>query len=547
MGIYETKPWLKAIDPLVPREYELPEMPVYNYLTESFQKYPNSVAIYYYGTEFTYAELEVLTNKLANGLKSLGVEKGDRVVIYMDNCPQYVIAFFALMKLGAIVVQAGPMASANELLAIVNDSQSKGIMTLDYLVNKVEQMFDESPLNFVVAGSLHDYLPRDPFPCAPFGLPEPQPLPQSEYIIEFVKLLNQPSQFDPAIINPREDVAVLQYTSGTTGTPKGAMITHYNITSYIAGIKILDYKIMEDAEVSPVNLPMSHNYALFQIVVLTIALGGKMVIMVRFHPDEVLKMIHHLRCTNFRAVPTILAVLAQHPNLEQYDLSSVRHWIVGGASVPPEVVNVFKKVSGGNVVEGYGLTETTSGVIVNRLYGQVLPGMGMPFIGTDIRIIDPATGEDVPIGEPGELLIKGPTVSPGYWNKPEETAETFRNGWLHTGDMVRMTEEGVLQFVDRLKELIIVSGFNVYPTEVENVIYQHPDVMEVAVIGIPDERQGEVVKAVIKRKPGSEVTEEEIISFCRKNLSPYKVPKNVQFVEDFPRTATGKILKRALK
>ncbi len=199
------------------------------------------------------------------------------------------------------------------------------------------------------------------------------------------------------------------------------------------------------------------------------------------------------------------------------------------------------------MAEGYGLTETTSGVIINRLYGQTLPGMGMPFIGTDVRITDPATGEDVPIGETGELLIKGPTVSPGYWNKPEDTANSFRDGWLHTGDLVRMTEEGVLQFVDRLKELIIVAGFNVYPTEVENVIYQHPSVMEAAVIGIPDERQGEVVKAVIKTKPGFEVTEEEIISFCRERLSPYKVPKSVQFVEDFPRTAAGKILKRSLK
>ena len=547
MGIYDSRPWLEAIDPLVPREYELPEVPVYSYLVDSFRKYPNNIAVYYYGAEFTYAELEAVTNKLANGLKEIGVEKGDRVVIHMDNCPQYVMAFFALMKLGAIVVQVGPMSSATELLTIANDSGATGIITLDFLVSKVQQIFDQSQLKFVVAGSLYDYLPRNPFPCPPFGLPELQPLPKTDYIVEFVKLLNQPSRFEPVKINPREELAVLQYTSGTTGIPKGVMITHYNITSYVTGAKVLDYKTVEGEEVYPVNLPLSHNYAMFQTVVLPISLGGKVVIMVRFHPDEALKIIHHQRCTCFRAVPTILTVLAQHPQLEQYDLSCVRHWIVGGAPVPEKVVNVFKKVSGGNVAEGYGLTETTSGVIINILYGQTLPGMGMPFIGTDVRITDPATGEDVPIGETGELLIKGPTVSPGYWNKPEDTANSFRDGWLHTGDLVRMTEEGVLQFVDRLKELIIVAGFNVYPTEVENVIYQHPSVMEAAVIGIPDERQGEVVKAVIKTKPGFEVTEEEIISFCRERLSPYKVPKSVQFVEDFPRTAAGKILKRSLK
>lgn len=547
MSIYESKPWLKAIDPLVPREVELPEFPIYKFLTDSFEKFPNNIALFFYGTEITYSELEFLTNKLANGLEHIGVNKGDRVVLHLDNCPQYVLAFFALMKLGAVAVQVAPMASAQELLAIVNDSQSKGIITLDYLVGKTQEIFAESPLEFIVAASLHDYLPLNPFPCAPFGVPAPLPIPKTEQIFNFFALLNQPSSFEPAVINPREDLAVLQYTSGTTGVPKGVMITHYNLTSYVIGAQIMDYKSIPGEEVYPVNLPLSHNYAMFQTVVLPISLGGKVAIMVRFHPDEALKTIHHLRCTCFRAVPTILTILAQHPKLEEYDLTSVRHWIVGGAPVPEKIVSIFKTVSGGNVAEGYGLTETTSGMIINRLYGQTLAGMGMPFIGTDIKIIDPYTGEEKPIGQEGELLIKGPTVSCGYWGKPEETAQTFEDGWLHTGDLVRLTNEGVLQFVDRLKELIIVSGFNVYPSEVENAIYQHPGVMEVAVIGIPDERQGEVTKAVIKLRPGAEVGTEEIIAFCKEKLSPYKVPKIVDFVEDFPRTAAGKILKRSLK
>jgi len=547
MSIYASKPWLKAIDPLVPREFELPEIPVYKFLTDSFEKFPNNIAVYYYGTEITYAELESLTNKLANGLKHMGINKGDRVVIHMDNCPQYAFAFFALMKLGAVAVQVGPMASAKELLTIVNDSSSKGIITLDFLVGKVQEIFDESSLEFIVAGSLHDYLPLNPFPCAPFGVPDLQPIPKADNIFRFTDLLNQSSRFNSAQINPREDLAVLQYTSGTTGIPKGVMVTHYNITSYVTGAQMLDYKNVEGEEVYPVNLPLSHNYAMFQTVVLPISLGGKVVIMVRFHPDEALKTIHHQRCTCFRAVPTILTVLAQHPKLDEYDLTSVRHWIVGGAPVPEKIVNIFKKVSGGNVAEGYGLTETTSGMIINRLYGKTLPGMGMPFIGTDIKIVEPGTSEEIPIGEEGELLIKGPTVSSGYWQKPEETAQTFEDGWLHTGDLVRLTSEGVLQFVDRLKELIIVAGFNVYPSEVENAIYQHPSVMEVAVIGIPDNRQGEVVKAVVKRKPGFDIEEEELMEFCRERLSPYKVPKSIQFVEEFPRTAAGKILKRSLK
>lgn len=547
MSIYSSRPWLQAIDPLVPREIDLPEIPVYKFLSDSFKKFPSNIAICYYGTEITYAEFEYLTNKLANGLKSIGVKKGDRVAIHMDNCPQYAIGFFALMKLGAVVVQIGPMASAKEILTMINDSGAKGIITLDFLVGKIQEIFDESSLEFIVAGSLHDYLPINPFPCAPFGVPDPQPIPNQENIFEFNKLLNQSGQFNCADINPREDLAVLQYTSGTTGMPKGVMITHFNITSYVTCAKILDYKNVEGEEVYPVNLPLSHNYAMFQTLVLPIALGGKVVIMVRFHPDEILKTTHHHRCTCCRAVPTILAMLAQHPKLEEFDLTSVRHWIVGGAPVPEKIVNVFKKISGGNVAEGYGLTETTSGVIINRLYGQTLAGMGMPFIETDIRIINPGTGEDVPIGEAGELLIKGPTVSAGYWEKPEETSKTFESGWLHSGDLVRLTQEGVLQFVDRLKELIIVAGFNVYPSEVENTIYQHPSIMEAAVIGMSDERQGEVVKAMVRLKPGFELKEDELIAFCQEKLSPYKVPKIVQFVEDFPRTAVGKILKRALR
>jgi long-chain acyl-CoA synthetase len=538
---------LKAIDPLVSRELNLPEMPVYKYLTNSFKKFPDNIAIYYYGTELTYAELESLSNKLANGLSNAGIEKGDRVVIHMDNCPQYVIAFFALMKLGAVVVQIGPMSSAKELLTIVNDSRSKAIITLDFLVSKVQKILEESTLKFMVVGSLHDYLPLNPSPCAPFGVDEMQPITYMNNIIEFAKIINQSSRFDYTTINPREDLAVLQYTSGTTGLPKGIMVTHYNITSYVTGANQMDYKAMEGEEVWPVSLSLSHNYAMFQMALIPISLGGKIVIMVRFHPDETLKTIHSLRCTCYRAVPTILTVLAQHPDLKQYDLSSVRYWLVGGAPVPEEVVNVFKTVSGGNVVEGYGLTESTSGTIVNRFYGQTLVGMGMSFIGSDVRVNDPDTGEDVPIGESGELLIKGPTVSAGYWEKPEETSKTFRDGWLHTGDIVRMTSEGVLQFVDRLKEMIVVAGFNVYPTEVEDILYQHPKIMEVAIIGMPDQRQGEVVKAVIKKKPKFDLDADEVIKFCRERLSPYKVPKSIEFVEDFPRTASGKIMKRLLK
>lgn len=548
MKTYADRPWLEYLDPKINRHPTLSEKPVYQLLVDSFTQYPNHVALYFYGTEFTYAELECLTNKMANSITKLGVTKGDRVAICMDNCPQYVIAFFAILKAGGVVVQTTPMATGRELLYLLTDSGSKGIITLDYLWPRVKEVMDENGLNFAIVGSIDDYLPREPFPGRPFGIPENPPrIDPAPPVYSFRELLNEACTFVPPAINSREDVAVLQYTSGTTGFAKGVMVTHYNLVSYVILMSAMDWKSEPGKEVYPVTLPMSHNYGMYQTVVAPLAIGGKVVIMVRFHPDETLKIIDRLHPTIFRAVPTMLTMLITHPRIKEYDLSSIRHWIVGGAPVPDELVAKFRELSGANVVEGYGLTESTSGVVINSLYGQTYKGMGFPGIYTDARVVNPETGEDVPLGEVGELWLKGPTISPGYWGKPEETAKTFTDGWLHTGDLVRMSEYGVLEFVDRLKEMIIVSGFNVYPTEVENVLYEHPGVMEAAVIGWPDERQGEVVKAVIAPRKGVKLTAEEVIDFCKERLTTYKVPKIVEFMDSLPKNPTGKIQKKALK
>ena len=548
MKTYADRPWLAHMDPRIDRNPILPETPVHQFLTDSFRKYPDHIALYFYGAEFTYAELESLTNKLANSLAKLGVRKGDRVALCMDNCPQYVIAFFAVLKAGAAVVQITPMATEREALYLINDSGSKGIVTLDYIWPRIKTVVNESPLAFAVVGSLYDYLPLTPFPVKPFAIPEkPLGIESAADVYEFKTLLNESCAFTPPVMNSRQDLAVLQYTSGTTGFAKGVMVTHYNLSSYVTLLMTMDYRNEPGKEIYPVTLPMSHNYAMFQTVVAPIAMGGKVVIMVRFHPDEALRVIDRLHTTIFRAVPTMLTMMIAHPRLAEFNLRSVRHWVVGGAPVPDELVAKFQQVSGANVVEGYGLTESTSGVVLNSLYDKTHKGMGFPAIMMDARVINPETGEDVPFGTDGELLLKGPAISPGYWNKPEETSKTFEGGWLHTGDIVRMSEQGVLQFVDRLKEMIIVSGFNVYPTEVENALYEHPGVMEAAVIGWPDERQGEIVKAVIVPRKDAVLKADEMISFCKERLTAYKVPKIIEVVDSLPKNPTGKIQKKALQ
>jgi len=546
---YEDRPWLTTFDPNVPRDVDLPVMPVYKILTNSFENCPQNVAIYYYGCEILYSDLESYTNKFANSLASLGIKKGDRVAIFMDNCPQYIIAFYSILKVGGIVVQTSPLLTERELLVLLNDSEPKGIVTLDYLLPRVLAVKDKSSLEFVVDACLYDFLPVKPFPSKPFRIPD-KPLPRPENIensYTFMSLLNQSCSFDPIDINPHEDIAVIQYSSGTTGIPKGVMVSHYNITSYASLLNVLDYKSEYGKEIYPVNLPISHNYGMYQTVVLPMIMAGKMLVMVHFHPDQCLEIVHQQRPTVFRTVPTILTILAHHSKIKEYDLSSIRHWLTGGAPASKETVDIFQSVSGANVCEGYGLTETTSGMVVNSLYGETQDGIGMPFITYDARVINSDTGEEVPFNEDGELLIKGPTVALGYWRRPEDTAAAFRDGWFYTGDMVRMSEEGVLKFVDRIKEMVIVAGFNVYPREVETVISEHPAIKDVACIGVPDTKKGEVVEVFIALRPGMTVSEEEIISLCKEKLSPYKVPRYVEIMSELPKNASDKIMKKEIK
>ena len=548
MVTYADRPWKKTLDEHI-LQIDLPEVAAYRLLTEPCEKYPHNRAIFFYGNEYTYSEIDALSNKLANSMSHLGIRKGDCIGVCMDNCPQYVSILFAILKVGATVVQLSPLLTSRELLVLINDSRSKAVFTLDYLFPKIETIMAESPLEFVVVSSLYDCLPREPFPCKPFAVPEgPIAIKNHPWSYTFTDFSKNRVAFDCPPIDAKRDVAMLQYTSGTTGVPKGAMISHWNLSSYIRLMSVRDTMVQWGEDIYLVTTPMSHNFAITQTVILPLFLGGTSVIMVRFHPEEFLKMVHNLRVNVTRGVPAMVSMCGQHPNLKNYDLSSLRHWTVGGAPVPQELADEFKSKTGVRVVEGYGLTETTSGIFANEWYrDQKHRGFGYILEQHDLQIVDPLTGQEVPIGQEGELCIKGPSVTIGYWNNPQATADVLTDGWFHTGDMVRMMEDGLVQYVDRLKEMIIVQGFNVYPTEVEDILYSHQAVMEVAVLGVPDPKRGEAVLAVVKLKPGQTVEAEDLIKFCKDNLAPYKIPGNILFVADFPRSAAGKIMKKELK
>ena len=355
-------------------------MPCISFSPTAFQKYPHHTAIFFYGTEFTYAELESLTNKFANSLAALGIVKGDRVAPLHGQLPPVRHRLLRLYE-GGRRRRANPRPWRPNVSWPTSSATREpgGSSPSTYLWPKAKAVMNDSTLEFAVVGSLYDDLPIRPVPCKPFSIPDaPVPFERQENVYAFSSLLNNACTFTPPAMNSRKDLAVLQYTSGTTGFPKGVMVTHYNLVSYISILRNMDYKSRDGEEVYPVTLPMSHNYAMFQTVVAPVAMGGKIVIMVRFHPDEALRVIDTLHPTIFRAVPTMLAMMAAHPGIKGFDLHSVRHWIVGGAPVPDELVAKFQEVSGANVVEGYGLTESTSGVVLNSLYEKTHKGMGFP-------------------------------------------------------------------------------------------------------------------------------------------------------------------------
>ena len=548
-----TKPWLDLYPTEIRKTLDYERIPLQEYLTRAGTKYPEKTAIHFLGKNISFKEFYESSLKFANYLQSIGIQKGDRVAIMLPNCPQNAIAYFGILFSGAIVVQTNPLYTERELKYQLIDSGAKAIIALDILYPKVSNVIKETKLEHVIITGIKDYLPFPKNLVYPF-------IQKKEYGISvkvehrgmnhlFTEMMKI-SKPDPIRyeFDFDEDIAILQYTGGTTGPPKGVMLTQKNLISNTAMCSEWLYKSQDGDETVLGILPFFHVYGMTTVLILSVMLGNKMVLLPKFDAETALKTIDKQKPTIFPGAPTIYIGLLNHPDLKKYDLSSIKACMSGSAALPLEVQQNFEKVTGGKLVEGYGLTETSPVSHANFLWEteRINGSVGVPWPDTDSCILGPDSNEPMAPGEVGEIAVKGPQVMKGYWNKPEDTKESFRDGWLLTGDLGYMDEQGYFYVVDRKKDMIIAGGFNIYPREIEEVLYEHEAILECVAAGIPDAYRGETVKVYIVLKEGATVTEEELDKYCRAELAAFKVPREYEFRKELPKTAVGKILRRTL-
>lgn len=538
---YARKPWLRHYDYWAPAGANFPRQPIYQILQLATGRYGDRPASAFLGAQLTFREVKSQVDRLATALHGMGISKGDRVGIMLPNSPQYMIAFFAISRLGAIVVNINPIYTLREVDLVAQDAALRAVIALDALAPLVIGVKPNSSIEHIITTSVQEYSAK----------PD-SALPVPEGTLSMTALINGVAEVSlPRIeIDAEQDVAVLQYTGGTTGVPKGAMLTHYNLYSNAIQTALWAQGVTEPGnERYLMVIPYFHIYG--QTVGLLVgAWNGAMQIMIpKFDIEMLLHAIKHYQPTFFPSVPTLYISMLNHPESKNSGLDRVRRYNSGSAPLPVEVLEQFEALAGSMLYEGYGLTEASPVTHSTPTLAKRKPGsIGLPIPSTECKIVDLETGEtEVPLGETGELCIRGPQVMKGYWNKPEETANTLRDGWLYTGDVARMDEDGFFYIVQRKKDMIIVSGFNVYPNEVEDVLFTHPDVIEAAVIGVPDAYRGEAVKAFVVLKAGAAVSAEDLIAFCRDRMAKYKVPSAVEFLDALPKSAVGKVLRRTLR
>lgn len=549
----EEHPWVKFYESGVSEKLEYPNITIGEMLAETARKFPDNPAMAFYGKKISYKEADRLANAFAEALKSLGVKKGDRVALMLPNIPQMVIGYYGTLRTGAIAVATNPLYHEHELEVQLKDSGAEVIVAVDMFYPVIEHVLKRTAVRHIILCRINDYLPFPLNILYPFKARfEKQwvKVKRTPPIYDFRTLVNNAPKTGQAIALSPDDTAILQYTGGTTGVPKGAVLTHRNLITNAAQCRAWLTVRNEGEEKILAAIPFFHVYGMTTAMNLGVLIGAELILVPKFHTEEVLKIISKEKPTIFPGIQAMYLAIGNYVKTHKYDLTSIKAAISGAGPLMREVQERFEHLTKSRIVEGYGLSEASPVTHANPIFGRRKVGsIGIPWPDTEARIVDIETGtRELPVGEAGELVIRGPQVMKEYWNKPEETQRTLRDGWLHTGDIARRDEDGYFYIVDRIKDMIKTVGENVYPREVEEVLYTHPKVKEAVVIGLPHEEfLGEKIKAYIVLKEGAAATPEEIIEFCRKELSKFKVPKEVEFRTHLPKTLVGKVLRRVLR
>jgi long-chain acyl-CoA synthetase len=524
---------------------EYPAVPLNEILKKTAEEHSEKTAVAYFEGEITYGELDSLSDQFAAALAKLGVKQGDRAAIFLPNIPQFVIAYYGILKTGAVLTAINPLHREREVEYQLSDSEAETIITLDSLYPIMEKVWQKTRLKRAIVTSLEE--------CTSKTAISPNRIEQKPNVYSFQEVLKENVGAKPpkVSINPKEDLAALQYTGGTTGTAKGAMLTHTNLVSNTVMFATwIKGTVAQEAFLTA--LPLFHIYGMTTSMNVPILLAAKMVLLPRFDPVKALGTIQRHRVTVFCGVPTMYLVLLANPELGKFDLTSIRVCISGASPLPPQVQKKFMDITGGFLAEGYGLTEASPVTHCNPVDKTMrtvrLGSIGLPLPDTDAKIVDVETGaKTLEPGETGELAVKGPQVMRGYWKRPEETALVLRNGWLLTGDIAKIDRDGYFYITDRKKDLIKYKDYSVYPREIEDVIYEHSAVKLCAVVGKPDPVVGEISKAFIVLKDGTRATEAEIMAFVNEKVAPYKAIREVEFRKELPLSSVGKVLRRALQ
>nr|WP_216828979.1 long-chain-fatty-acid--CoA ligase [Alkalihalobacterium elongatum] len=543
--------WHNKYPKEVPQTINYEDQTLHGLLKDTYERTPSKYATYFFGKQMTYEQLYKSSCKFANALIDSGLQKGDRVSIMLPNCPQAVIAYYGTLIAGGVVVQTNPLYVERELEHQLADSGARIILCLDLLYSRVMKVKENTKVEKIIVTAIKDYLPFPKNLVYPFiqkknyGF-KPE-VAYNQTTVKFVSFLTKGRDEAPNVeVDPKEDLALLQYTGGTTGLAKGVMLTHRNLVANTTQCFHWMYKLSNKENRTLAALPFFHVYGMTVSMNLSIMTGSQMFIVPKFDPKEILQIIDKHKITIFPGAPTMYIGLINHPDIGKYNLSSIEACISGSSSLPAEVQTKFEELTGGKLVEGYGLTEASPVTHCNPIWEERRGGsIGLPWPDTEAAIfIEP--GEVAKPGEVGELAVRAPQVMKGYWNRPEDTQATFYEDWLLTGDMGYMDEDGYFFIVDRKKDMIIAGGFNIYPREIEEVLFEHEAIQEAVIIGVPDPYRGETVKAFVVLKEGASVSEKELDKFCRSQLAAYKIPRQYEFRKELPKTMVGKVLRRVL-